>query len=108
MSSPRWIGTEADSFTVGQTGFLVEISHTTKGWTRYDLRDHPAKTNESFKPTLHGWCGTYNDVATHGRGMARVERVAKNGRALVRELTGDELAAALDEFGYPDLMEQSE
>lgn len=107
MSISRWIGTEADTFTAGQTGFLIELSHATKGWTRYDLRDHPPKTNQSFRPMLYGWCGSYNDVSTHGCGMARVERVAKNGRAFVRELTGDELAAALEEFGYPELMEQA-
>jgi len=32
-----------------------------------------------------------------------VERVAKNGRAYVRELEGAELVAALDELGYPEL-----
>ena len=106
-TSQRWIGTEGDTFTVGETGFLVEITHTTNGWTRFSLRDHPPKTNQSFKPMLHGWCGSYNDVSTFGRGMARVERVAKNGRAFVRELTGDELVAALEDFGYPDLIEQS-
>ena len=108
MSMTRWIGTEHDTFTAGQTGFLVEISHNLKGWTRHELRDHPPKTNQSFKPMLYGWCGTFNDVATYGKGMAVVTRVAKNGRALVRELTGDELSAALDDFGYPDLMEQAE
>ena len=37
--------------------------------------------------------------------MARVERLARNGRALVRKLDGDELAAALEELGYPELLE---
>jgi len=107
MSTSLWIGTESDAFTAGQTGFLVKIEHATKGWTRYDLRGHPPKTNQSFKPMLYGWCGSFNDVSTFGRGMAVVERVAKNGRAFVRELAGEELHAALDDFGYPDLMEQT-
>lgn len=108
MSTTRWIGTEGDQFEVGQTGFLVEVHDTMKGWRRFDLRDHPAKTNMSFEPRLHGWCGTSNDVACHAHGMAIVERVAKNGRAFVRELEGDELVAALDDFGYPELIEQAE
>lgn len=97
-----WIGPD-ESLTVGQIGFLVEKHQTMKGWTRYEVRDVPGHTNRSNEPRLHGWCGTYNDLATHGRGMVRVERVAKNGRAYVRELAGDELAAALDELGYPEL-----
>lgn len=99
----RWIGTENDQFEIGQTGFLVKIHNTMKGWTRFDLRDHPAKTNQSYEPRLHGWCGTTNDVSVFGLGVARVERVAKNGRAFVRELEGDDLNAALEELGYPDL-----
>lgn len=99
----RWIGTENDQFEIGQTGFLVEVSHTMKGWTRFDLRDRPATTNQSYGPRLHGWCGTTNDIAIYGHGMARVERIAKNGRAFVRQLEGDDLLAALDELGYPEL-----
>ena len=71
--------------------------------TRYELRSTPAHTNQSHEPRLHGWCGTYNDLSTSARGMVRVERMAKNGRAYVRELEGDELAAALEELGYPEL-----
>jgi hypothetical protein len=50
-----------------------------------------------------GWCGSYNDLSTSGCGMARVVRVARNGRALVETLAGYDLAAALDELGYPEL-----
>ena len=98
----QWIGPD-ETLTIGQVGFLVEHHNTLQGWRRYDVRDLPAKTNQSLEPRLHGWCGSYNDVSTHARGMVKVERVAKNGRAYVRELDGDELAAALEEFGYPDL-----
>lgn len=108
MSTTHWIGTEHDQFTVGQVGFLVEVSHHTKGWRRFDLRDHPAKTNQSFQPRLNGWCGSNNDVSVTASGMVRVERVARNGRAFVRELEGEELAAALEDLGYPDLIEQAD
>lgn len=105
MSTTRWIGGDADTFTAGQTGFLVELHHVLKGWRRFDLRDHPAKTNMSFEPRLQGWCGTTGDVACNAHGMAIVERVARNGRAFVRELEGDALAAALEELGYPELLD---
>lgn len=42
-------------------------------------------------------------VATYGRGFWKVVRVAKNGRALIRRVSGDELQTALEELGYPDL-----
>ncbi len=103
-TKPFWIGTEYDVFTVGQVGFLVEISHTMKGWTRRELRDHPARTNQSCEARLYGWCGTTNDIYVHAQGMARVEKVARNGRALVRLLDGDEMMAALSDLGYPDLI----
>jgi hypothetical protein len=44
----------------------------------------------------------------HGHGIHRVVRVAKNGRALVERLQGEALEAALDELGYPDLLEDCE
>lgn len=103
MDGTRWIGIESDQFTAGETGFLVELHHVTKGWRRFELRSHPPRTNMSFVPRLHGWCGTSNDVACHAHGMAVVERVARNGRAFVRELDGEELHAALDDLGYPEL-----
>lgn len=97
-----WIG-PADNLAVGLTGFLVENSHAIKGWERIELRDLPAYTNQSHQPRLTGWCGTYNDVATHARGVGRVVRMARNGRAYVEILTGDELTAALEELGFPEL-----
>ena len=99
-----WIGPD-ESLTVGQIGFLIEHSNAFKGWKHYEVRDVPAHTNQSFEPRLHGWCGTYNDRATFAHGMARVERVARNGRAYVRSLEGAELREALEELGYPALAE---
>ena len=101
-----WIGPTNDvinGFEVGMTGFLIHKSNSIAGWDRYEIRDTPAHTNQSHKPRLKGWCGTYNDVATYGAGMVRVERVARNGRAFVRQLAGDDLEQALEELGYPDL-----
>lgn len=99
----KWIGPD-ETMSVGDVGFLINFCNPIRGSDRYELRDIPAYTNQSHQPRLHGWCGSYNDLSTNACGMARVERVAKNGRALVRELEGDELAAALDELGYPELM----
>lgn len=102
-----WIGGDFDDFTVGDVGFLVNTSHDTKGWDTYQLRQHPPKTNQSFEPRVYGWCGTTNGVACYGRGLARVEKVAGNGRAYVRHLTAEEATKLLnEEFGYPDLVDQ--
>ncbi len=97
-----WIGPD-ETLNVGDKGFLIEISHTTDRWERHELRDTPAYTNQSRKPKLNGWCGSYNNVATYGRGVWEVVRVAKNGRAFIKELEGDEMQAVLDYLGYPDL-----
>lgn len=102
MNDTMWIG--PDELEPGDFGFLVFTSHYTQHWERYDLRDTPAYTNQSQEPMLSGWCGSYNDVSTYGRGMWKVERVARNGRAFIRRLEGDCLKDALEELGYPDLM----
>ena len=97
-----WIGPD-ETLTVGQVGFLIENWNEANGGGKFYMRDIPAHTNQSHQPRLHGWCGSWNNVATHGRGLVRVERVAKNGRAFVRELEGDELKAGLEDLGYPEL-----
>ena len=99
----QWIGGEFSDYTVGQVGFLVLVSPEQRA-DRYDLRDSPPHTNQSHEPRLNGWCGTTDNVAVYGRGMARVVRVARNGRALVVPLEGEDLRAALDTLGYPELM----
>lgn len=101
-TSTLWIGPD-ETLRVGDVGFMVRHANAMKGWVRIEIRDTPAHTNQSHQPRLSGWCGTTNDVATYADGMARVERVAKNGRALVRRLESDDLAAALEELGYPEL-----
>lgn len=97
-----WIGPD-ETLSVGDKGFLIEHSNYTQRWERYELRDVPAHTNQSHKPKLHGWCGSWNNTATYGRGVWEVVRVAKNGRAFIKELEGDEMQAVLDDLGYPDL-----
>lgn len=100
MTATMWIGPDL-TLEVGQTGFLIEQSHATQGWNRRILHCLPAYTNVSHQPKLNGWCGTWNDVATYGRGVWVVERIARNGRAFIRELTGEDLRAALEDLGYP-------
>ena len=102
IAKTMWIGPD-ESLSVGGVGFLIEKTHYTNRWTRYELRDTPAHTNQSHEPKLFGWCGSYNNLSTSGVGMVRVKRMAKNGRAFVEQLKGDELAAALEELGYPEL-----
>lgn len=104
----KWIdGPDHITAPVGSTWFLVSHSHALKSWTRYELRDSPPKTNQSFEDTPIGWCGTYNDVATYGRGVWRVVRVAKNGRVQLARVTDRaEIAAYLDEIGFPDLVDE--
>ena len=98
-----WIGPD-ETLSAGDVGFLIAKTNVLRRTAaRYELRNTPAHTNQSHEPRLHGWCGTYNDLSTNAQGMVRVERMAKNGRAFVRELEGEELAAALEELGYPEL-----
>jgi len=99
----QWIGPD-DSLSVGDVGFLIEKANPYNGgWERWELRDTPPYTNQSHMPRLHGWCGSYNDVSTHGHGVGEVIRVAKNGRCLIKILEGEDQQAILDDLGYPDL-----
>ena len=103
MNDTTWIGPD-ERLQLGDVGFLVEISHTMRNSERFELRDLPAFTNHSHRPTLTGWCGTTSDIACYAHGMAKVVRVARNGRALVQQIDGAELATALEELGFPELM----
>lgn len=100
--STKWIGPDED-LRVGDVGFLIEISNPYKRTETWILRDTPALTNQSREPLLHGWCGSYNDTSTNAHGMARVVKVARNGRAQIERLSGEDLEAALEELGYPEL-----
>ncbi len=105
----RWIGDESTTYTVGETEFLIERSDTMRrGRDSLGLSNRPAHTNQSHKPRLYGWCGTTDDVAVYARGVWRVTKIAKNGRAQVEKLTGPELATALETLGYPELAAEQE
>ena len=91
------------SNTIGDIGFLIRSNDENHGNAcRYRLSDHAARTNRSHEPKLEGWCGTTNNICVTACGMARVSRIAKNGRVcLVSVENPDEVAAALEELGYP-------
>jgi hypothetical protein len=95
---------DADGMTEGTVGFLIGTTRN-GGYERLSLSDRPAHTNQSREPRLSGWCGSYNDVSTNARGLWRVVEIKANGRAKIEEITGDDLAAALDELGWPELAE---
>lgn len=99
----RWIGPD-DRLAVDMVGFLWCKSNSLQGWERWTLEDRPPYTNQSHQPRLTGWCGTYNDIATHASGVWKVVRMARNGRAFIRALQGVELRDALNELGYPELI----
>jgi hypothetical protein len=103
MSDTFWIGPD-DSLEVGVVGFLIEIIIPGENSSQMVFRDTPAYTHRSQEPILYGWCGPDDDSSTAGMGLVRVERLARNGRAFVRELTGEDLRAGLEELGYPELM----
>lgn len=100
----QWIGPD-ENLALDQVGFLIRFSNENNAGTRYVLRDTPASTNQSHEPRLHGWCGSYDNISTTAEGMVKVIRMARNGRALVQELEGEELANGLEELGYPELGE---
>ena len=101
-----WIDNSDGLLQVADRGFLVRNSHETKGWTRYFLRNNPPKTSRSFEARPYGWCGTCDSIATFGEGVWEVTKLAKNGRVQLTEITDAEtLAEFLDEFGYPELLD---
>lgn len=104
--SQQWIDDDG-RHAVGDVGFLRRVCPQGQV-ERYDLDDRPPRTNRSHEPRLYGWCGETQNVNVYGAGMARVVRVAKNGRALIEHLRGADLVHALEETGYPELAEQSE
>jgi len=107
--STKWIDEQCNDYEqgpekVGELGFLIRISNENTGADRYKLSFTPAYTNQSRKPRLLGWCGTYNNVGTYGEGIWKISRIAKNGRTLITEVDDEsETQGFLDEMGYPDL-----
>ena len=107
MKNPMWIGGEFSEYEIGQSGFLVEIYDTNRRSDVFELRDYPPRTNVSGEPVLDGWCGETNNVSVNGHGYWEVIKLAKTGRALIRQVKGERLQAALEELGYPDLYEEA-
>lgn len=98
----RWIG--AEYVTVGEIGFLVRrVGENLQQADSYMLQDSPAMTNISREPRLVGWCGETNNVSIYAEGLARVVRVTANKRALIVAVPPAEVAAALDQLGWPEL-----
>ncbi len=85
----------------GELAFLVERFNENTGRTTYYLSRRPPHTNRSNEPRLNGWCGTTNNIAKYGRGLAKIVRRAKNGRAMLVPVAPT--AEALEELGYPEL-----
>ena len=88
-----------------EIGFLIETSHETAGWTRYELSERPPYTNQSREPRPVGWCGSYNNVATYGRGVWKLAKLLPNGRAqITRVKDPEEIAEFLESVGYGELL----
>jgi hypothetical protein len=90
--------------SVDGVGFLVEVAPEGRDG-RYQLRERPPHTNQSHEPRLHGWCGTTDNVAIFGRGLARVSRVTKNGRVQLSSVPAT--PELLEQLGYPELASQA-
>jgi hypothetical protein len=87
-------------------GFLIEKSNPIRHTEHLELAQRPAHTNQSHAPKLYGWCGSWNDTNTYALGIARVSRVAGNGRVQVTEVVERaEVQRYLEEVGYPDLLD---
>lgn len=97
-----WI--DEDRVAAGEKYFLIKISNENTNSSKYVLQNKPPYTNRSFQPKLYGWCGTNNNVATHGEGVWRVLRQAKSGRILIEQVNGEELIEFLEEMGYPEII----
>jgi hypothetical protein len=96
----KFVGDARHRFAVGDTGFLLELTPA-NGASRIELRDSPARTARSLTDVLFGFIPGRTSVEAVG--AARVTEVARNGRGKVVTLWGDDLTAALNELGYPEI-----
>ncbi len=98
-----WIDSSDERGTIG---YLVEtIDNNNRGRASFSLRERPLRTNQSNEPRLSGWCGETDNRSRHASGVWQVIRVNKaGGRAQIRRLEGDALAAFLETDGHPDLI----
>lgn len=108
-SKPFWIDAIpawSRSPDAGSVHFLLSLQQDGEP-AAYVLDGAPALTNRSHEPRLRGYCGAENGLITYAEGLARVLRVAKNGRVLVEPVSAasPEGLAYLEEAGYPELAE---
>jgi hypothetical protein len=104
MAKQIWIDGDCYSNqSVGDVGYLVERTNHNRRSTTMRLQDRPPYTNQSYQPRLTGWCGETDNISVTGHGMARVVRVATNGRLMITRIHGAELSAALEQTGFPEL-----
>ena len=88
----------------GDFGFLIQQTNTTTNDHRRLVRIAPARTNPSHDAKLTGWCNDTNHISTYAQGVVRIVRVAKNERAQVVMLQGEQMTDALQNLGYPELI----
>lgn len=96
----KFVGDARHRFKVGDVGFLLELTPS-NNISRIELRDSPARTAGSLTDVLYGFIPGRTSV--EALGAAKVTEVARNGRGKVVTLWGDELSAALNELGYPEI-----
>ena len=97
----KWVGDSRHKFKVGDLGFVLELTPA-NGAKRVELRDSPVRTAGSLIDVLFG-------VVSGGRtevealGVAKVIKVTPNGRGQIQTLWNEDMEAALQELGYPDI-----
>jgi hypothetical protein len=103
----RFAGDARHRLTVGDVGFLLEISPINEEGQRprrkrVEIRDNPVRTAGTLEEMLFGYLeGDRTDV--EALGVATVVEAAPNGRGKLQSLWGDEARAALQKLGYPEL-----
>lgn len=96
----KFVGDSRHRFKVGDIGFLLELTPQT-GASRIELRDSPARTAGTLTDILYGFIP--GRTAVEALGVAKVVKVAGNGRGQVETLWGSDLENTLQELGYPDI-----
>ena len=89
-------------FKVGDIGFLV--SKDGEGIDRMTILREPGKLVGQDTPRLHGFLGSWNNVAEIAHGLGRVVAVdAEMDTLRIVPVAPTKVAAALDKLGYPEL-----
>lgn len=64
---------------IGETVYLTRRVDLRTSATSYHVSTEPPRTNMSREVSVHGWCGTTNDVAVYGEGRAILTKWASSG-----------------------------